>query len=696
LSEDVVADGVEIEDTALMTPVPPLPLSQQVLAWALGALGYADASSMNLGVSSGTLKSARRGTVIARGWEDLVEIMLRLVRDAPEEKRSEARAILHAGLRTWDEMVGRMHAADKLSLEERLHVPLTLAIPQVGIRLGALVALVARRADQIEQWSWLLRPFDKTFFGKVVDELFRHQLKEIKTDAKRTLLEDKTDIHWRTFERWRSGQTPVPNVQSVVALGRMFGGGTEVLLRIARLAAVLGSDLREWIGEAAFGEWALAVAETGQRAARSLSSTDGVTALLQYVHAALEGPHGDRVYANLRILLPREEKERSCDELSARLAEAAAGGDAEEILDRPLARWAVLWTTFSIEPWRSLNAGSTPAADLVRLSGAIDLAYCIENLWGLRVLFHMIAEGRPSLTRPDGSPLDLPISVAAQDTARHWLKNSLRFRCAADEPLIDAEITFVLREVFGSELVTAWMHPSALQTGMHAVLDPELETVLPDEIVLANPRLCCARARRLAEAGNLRGALESLGHLSKLRPALGVVSDELIAALAAVAHANFDHMLPLRGALRANADGLDRDFVVKVLFEGARTSEIIVDRILQLCRAPEGAPAWLHPLVAAVSLAIRIMLLRVELGRADEGLGWEAVRQLVERLARCLEQQPTHGRGWAVIALWLSLYGEREEAVQARKQAEHFGAGDFFEREAERVDDDRGLSEDAG
>lgn len=86
------------------------------------------------------------------------------------------------------------------------------------------------------------------------------------------------------------------------------------------------------------------------------------------------------------------------------------------------------------------------------------------------------------------------------------------------------------------------------------------------------------------------------------------------------------------------------------------------------------------------------MLLRAELGRDDKGLGPEAVRQLVERLARCLEQQPTHGRGWAMIALWLALYGERDE----KKQAEHFGAGDFFEREAERIDDDRGLSEDAG
>jgi hypothetical protein len=55
-----------------------------------------------------------------------------------------------------------MHPAGELSLEERLHVPLTLAIAQVGIRLGALVALVARRADQIEQWSWLLRPREES------------------------------------------------------------------------------------------------------------------------------------------------------------------------------------------------------------------------------------------------------------------------------------------------------------------------------------------------------------------------------------------------------------------------------------------------------------------------------------------------------------------------------------------------------
>jgi hypothetical protein len=255
----------------------------------------------------------------------------------------------------------------------------------------------------------------------------------------------------------------------------------------------------------------------------------------------------------------------------------------------------------------------------------------------------------------------------------------------------------VLREVFGSELVAAWMHPSAFQTGMLAVLDPALEAVLPDELVLVIPRLCFARARRLAEAGDLHGALEWLGRLPKLRPAAsGAEIDEWIAMLTAVTHAILDDVRPLRGALRANADGLDRDFVVETLLGSSRCAETIVKQILQLGRAPEGSPAWLDPLVAAASLAIRTMLLRAEIGRDDEGLGPEAVRQLVEQLERCLEQQPTHGRGWAMIALWLALHGERDEEAQAKKQAEHFGAGDFFEREAERVDDDRGLSEDAG
>lgn len=303
----------------------------------------------------------------------------------------------------------------------------------------------------------------------------------------------------------------------------MFGGRAKVLLRIARLAAVLGRDLRKWLGKAAFDEWAIAVAETGQSAARSLTSPVGVAALLQYAQQALEGPHGDRVHANLRILLPREVSECSRSELSAHMAEVAAGDDAEKILDQPLARWAGLWTLISIEPWRSLNADGTPAADLVRLSGAMDLAYCIENLWGLRILFHAVAEGKLSLTGADGSSLDPPISATAQEAARRWLKNSLGFLGAADEPLIDAEITFVLREVFGSEVAAAWMQPSAFQTGMLAVLDPALEAVLPDENILASPRLCLARARRLAEEGDLRGALEWLGRMPGLRPAGSVL-----------------------------------------------------------------------------------------------------------------------------------------------------------------------------
>jgi hypothetical protein len=422
-----------------------------------------------------------------------------------------------------------------------------------------------------------------------------------------------------------------------------------------------------------------------------------VTALLQSAHQALDGPHGDRVHASLRILLPREEKECSRDELSTRLAAAAAGGNAEEILDRPLARWAVLWTMSSIEPWRSLNAGNTWVADLAQLSGFMDLACCIENMWGLRILFHLVAEGKLSLTGADGSSLDLPVSSAAQEAARRWLKNSRGFLGAADEPLIDPEITLVLREVFGSEAVAAHMQPSAFQMGILTALNPALETVLPEEIVLAIPRLCFARARRLAEAGDLHGALEWLGRLPKHRPAeSGAEIDEWIAMLTAVTHALLDGVRPLRCALRANADGLDREFGVETLLGSSRCAETIVERILLLSRAPEGSPAWLDPLVAAASLAIRSMLLRVELGRDDEGLGPEAVRQLVDRLKRCLEQQPTHGRGWAMIALWQALYGDRNEEAQAKKQAEHFGAGDFFDREAERVDDDRGLSEDAG
>lgn len=230
------------------------------------------------------------------------------------------------------------------------------------------------------------------------------------------------------------------------------------------------------------------------------------------------------------------------------------------------------------------------------MSGFIDLTCGIENLWGLRVLFQAVAEGKLSLIGADGSSLDLPISAVAQDAARRWLKISLGFLAAADEPLIDAEIILVLREVFGSEVLAALVQPSAFQTGMLAVLDPALETVLLDEIVLTIPRLYFARARRLAEGGDLRGALEWLGRLPRLRPAASAAEIyELIAVLTAVTHAMFDQGRLLREALRANADRLDRDFVVETLLGIVCTAEVIVERILQLGPGTRGVAGMARP-----------------------------------------------------------------------------------------------------
>jgi hypothetical protein len=95
------------------------------------------------------------------------------------------------------------------------------------------------------------------FFGKIVDVLFRYRRDDLTTNEDRkAALEKDEHPHWRTVERWFSGDVDVPNAVRLEALGGMLGDRAEMMLRAARLACVLRRSLREWIGEDSAAEWA--------------------------------------------------------------------------------------------------------------------------------------------------------------------------------------------------------------------------------------------------------------------------------------------------------------------------------------------------------------------------------------------------------------------------------------------------------
>jgi hypothetical protein len=113
-------------------PTTPLPLSQQIIAWVLPALGYEELSAAEASrrVSHSTLKSAQRGAIISRKWQVLVDRVLELLGKDPKAHGDEVRRVL----KHWDESVAKLPPDSGLSLAERLHVLLVPAIPEVGIR----------------------------------------------------------------------------------------------------------------------------------------------------------------------------------------------------------------------------------------------------------------------------------------------------------------------------------------------------------------------------------------------------------------------------------------------------------------------------------------------------------------------------------------------------------------------------------
>lgn len=699
----------------------PLPLSQQVLAWLLIALGFAAEAPVSLS----TLKNAQRGRRIAQKWEDLAAGLLalleenqqreaRLAHRLPEylQQRRTREQQMFALLHRWDELVGSLPAARDLSLAERLHTPLQLLIPQIGVRLGALAVVVAaRRHAPLADCIWLVEPLHRRFFGRVVRTLLDDRFPGKTNEQLKGVVDDTVD--WRTIERWFGGDVDVPNTDHLVGLGDLLGERAEWILRGARLAAKLRVDLDAWIGEAMTTDLAHAIATVARASAALLSSRAGISALLGWFHEEFTGPNSAAACANLTPFLPGDLRDRPAAELAASFAAASTLPERS-----PLVPWALTTTVLAVHPNLVASVCPGQGAHLRAVVAMADVRRVVEPMWSLRMVLGAIERGdTAAFQAPDGTSAVHAIPPAAREKARRLRADSLRFTAETPlaAPTIDPDLVEIFVEVFGPAVLGSLIDlPAAFCEHLASLIAPTTEPHLSDEIVTESASLSLARARRLAESGDSHHALQWYGRArARGAPRSAAEADDLLAMLAAIGHTSVDQVRRLRALLRDD-DGAeaitdaDLAMAIQTLQVAADLGEKLLAATLQLGDAPEGTHARLAQLVEIVPLAIRVALLRDDTSEDGAAAAYEAVRALVGQALACLEYQPAQGRGWAVVALWERLWAllpaadadERRDrdarVAELTKRAVHHGAGDFLERQWTDILADLGLTEDAG
>jgi hypothetical protein len=671
-----------------------LPLSQQVVAWLLQALGYGDDRTTRAYVSPGTLKNAEQAAVL-RSWRELITAALSLLGSKPDE---HLQAKAEAWLRAWDLKLGALPPAAALSLPERLHMPLARAIPEVGIRLGALAALlVVGTGRPAEQWMWLVDPFDTRFFGHVVQALFRYRRPDLKTiDEQGAALEGKGIINARTLERWYAGDLEAqPQICHLPGLGDFFGPGAEALLRLARLVCVLRRDLREWIGREDADDWMSLLGQVGRTAAMALLQPAVVAALLRWLGADLVAGSGEPLSAEAQGMLPLGARAESVQEVRDRLVAAALELEASAKIDHPCGRWAIGLTLIVPHPQLSVRICGIHDSAMLGWLPSMDFFRSIDADWTARSLVKTIAAGGTlPLTGSDGSREERPIPDQARDIARRWESTSLQFLARTDvlerAPELP-ELFHMLLQVLGKEAFMELTRGG--EEGSPVPFHPAALFTVPEADAARTRSICLARARQLAERGDREGALQWKDRACLLGPPTTAAElEDLLATLAAIAHGVLDDARRARSYLRAVPDGVDLAPLRTPLLQIVQMAERIVATIMQIGAAPDGTNIQLTMLVSVIPVAIRIACLREELSIAHEGLEEQAINALVSQLRICLEQHHDHGRGLALVALWLRGSHPKDPGTvrKAERLAVHHGAGDFLESERTRLRADFG------
>lgn len=652
-----------------MTNTLPLPLSQQVLAWALRALGHADELKGRVG--EGTLKTARRGAPIPQTWGDLVDAAL----DLGQVPRSPAtREKVHAALRRWDERVSSLPPMVEVPLCERLHVPMVRLIPEIGLRLGALLTVVAARTGtSVDAWGWMASPFDPHFFGRVVTALMDQKFAGKDTNERKQAIEHAGEpVSWRTVERWWAGDPAVPNHKELAALGASLGDNAETILRIGRLVCEFRETMANALGAEAFTDWAGCVTSLGVTTAAWLSDPAAARELACWIAE-------DRA-AHVREPL------------------AAVVRDIElDVKQEGDLRHAVAGLTI-LRPHPKLidRITSGLGAQGMALLGSADFFRMLEADWSRRALVRRIAEGGTLSCSIGENALNWVIPNDVQAAAARWASRPINFTQAPDEVARnqDADELRVLSALFGEESVAvAMLQSMAPELMVMAVVNPAVEADLPDAVVASDRRLAFARACRLAETSDQDGAIKWLGVGLKLEGTLdAAVVNRVLRTYAALAHMTLDRLVRLRAMLRELPAPNERAAALDVIIASAKLAEALVSQALEIGDAPPETHALTETLVVVLPVVFRIAALRSELDADADGYHAGVAEVLVEDLAH----SPNHGRAWALRSLWHWLIEQPRDARQAATTATHLGAGAFLAAERTRLEADLGLPQGVG
>lgn len=677
----------------------PLPLSQQVLAWLVLALGYENSPDPTTQVSSGTLKNAREGAVIPKSWDLLVADVVALL-----GLRPVAPAALHRALREWDAAVSARRPPP-LEVRDALLPVLRVAAPRLGARLAALAALVAAQTGKpVGEFVWICDPFDPHVFRRVLDLAISRVQPGLNTRQSRYDWLPSGTVDDRTAERWDAGAVPGPQI--VEALIAAIGPSAEMPLRWARALAVLRRDMEGWIGTVAFNSWRKAVQSVASTTLAALADAGTIPRIAELWVEDLALTTTPETETFLAWIARSSGVEPRADDTAPwlqRVAAARHGGRAPSAAETR----AVMSLTVLSPHSRLLAAVLEHHGNRFAEAFAYaDLWQQIDLEWSSLGLLRAFAQGGPIERQlPGEARRSLAIPAEVRDAARTMLDEAASFARSGDPRGLTTSADRTLfaflgvePEAFDSELAAAaFAVPSVL-------FDRANERTMADSDVRAIPALALARVRRLAEAGDAPAATELLASVDvrgrELDPQARV---DLSHALMAIGHASLDEFYAVARDWLAAQSGFAED---EALREEARTTIVdpIVAGVAALDQmhdaavrgfevATDGAlPA--EALVLSYPYLLRRQRLLHALGCADsvqpDATAVAAV--IADRATR----SPNDGPLAALYALALGLRGGTKARASADKRCEHLGTASLRDTWRARLDRDLPVSENAG
>ncbi len=680
----------------------PLPLSQQIMAWLVQALGLDTAPSRNRRLSSGTLKGARLGKIIARSWRDLVKEVTALL-GLPQV----AHELWPTLLRRWDATVSAMHAPE-LDPGDALLPVLRMAVPRIGIRLGALAALACSASGASkDRWEWLCDPLDPHLPRRVLEGLLSVHRPEWRTWEQR-YEKLRGAVDQRTIESWNAGAILGPKVIAKIAAA--VHPRVAAPLRWARAAMVLRRDLEESVDAAAVDSWRDAVRQVASSTLATLMDPMAVSRVAELWTEEIAHASGPEVTVLLANLAQMAGVETRADDTAPWLERAAAAKFSDRS-PRRAETHAVLLLTILQPHARLVSAaiGRDNSQNAEALASA-DLGRWLMGEWELLSMLRRLARGKPIALQLDGRLRTTgPVPDEVRDAATMELERAARFvQSREDVARSDEAESTVFSFLFdgNGDAYRAARSASMLEFPL-AVIDRGVERSMSEEDVRAIPELACARARRLAEGGDVIAAmamLESVGVHDHL-PDRSARRD-LSRALIAVAHAQLDqHYESVREWLEVRASFIVGDDALAIGDALMALADQIVSALSALSSLHDSA-AFMLALPGVAEPPIDSFVMSFPFALRCEGVFRALDRESTLRpdsrtsaavLASWAEKNPNDGEVAALLAVWARFNGS-SPATQAKadKGCEHLGTAPLRDQWINRLKRDLSLMMNAG